>query len=154
MDGSHSMRRGGRWNAPGAFPVVYTSCTDEVAIANLWRQYEHEVGQPWDVSEEFQADLYEIHLDQDGLVDIVSSEGLAGVGLPATHPKDVSHTVTQPIGGRLHGERRPGVWARSAALPEGEEIALFTDYCNEVTVVSGPKRLWEWFPVPDGRRES
>jgi RES domain-containing protein len=98
MDGTHSMRRGGRWNAPGSFPVVYTSCSTEVAVANIWRRYEGEVGEPWDESEEEQADLYEIHVDQEGLADIVSPAGIAGVGLPTTYPDGVPHTNTR-LGG-------------------------------------------------------
>jgi hypothetical protein len=148
MDGTPSMRRGGRWNARGTFPVVYTNCSTQVAIANLWHKYEGEVGQPWDESEEEQADLYEIRVDQEGLVDVVSPAGIAGVGLPITYPLGVPHRTTQPIGQRLNREQRPGVWCRSAALPTDEEIALFTDFASKGRVQTPPKRLWEWFPVP------
>lgn len=152
MDGRPSMRRGGRWNAPGSFPVVYTSCSIDVAVANLWRRYEGEVAQPWDESEEEQADLYEIQIDQDGLVDIASPAGIAGVGLPSTYPSNVPRTTTQPIGRRLHREGRPGVWCRSAALPSGQEVALFTEFASPMTVRIPPKRLWEWFPVPNDEK--
>jgi len=149
MDGRHSMTRGGRWNAPGSFPVVYTNCSIDVAIVNLWRQFRSEVGQPWEVAEEKQADLYEIDLDQPGLIDVVSPGGIAGIGLPAAYPDAAPRSLTQRIGRRLHQERRPGVWCISAALRSGREIALFTDYCAPGTVRRPPKRLREWFPVPD-----
>jgi RES domain-containing protein len=148
LDGRPSMRRGGRWNAPGTFAVVYTSCSLDVAVANLWRRYEGEVAQPWEESEEEQADLYEIQIDQAGLVDLVSADGIAGVGLPSTYPSGVSHATTRPIGRRLHRERRPGIWCRSAALASGEEVALFTDFASRGRVARPPRRLWEWFPVP------
>jgi RES domain-containing protein len=152
MDGRPSMRRGGRWNARGTFPVTYTSCSVDVAIANLWRKYEDEVGQPWDESEEEQADLYEIQIDQEGLVDIASAKGIAGVGLPPAYPRGVSHRTTQPTGRRLHRERRPGIWCRSAALPAGEEVALFTDFASQGRAQTPPKRLCEWFPIPKNER--
>jgi hypothetical protein len=128
--------------------VVYTSCSVDVAIANLWRKYEGEVAQPWEESDEEQADLYEIQIDQDGLIDMASADGIAGVGLPPTYPRDVPHSVTQPIGRRLYEERRPGIWCRSAALTTGEEVALFTDFASQGRIRLPPKRLWEWFPVP------
>jgi len=149
MDGTYSMKEGKRWNAKGSFPVVYTNCSLEVAIANLWHQFEDEAGAPWDVAEEKQADLFEIPLSQPGLIDVVSPEGIAGIGLPATYPMGVSWRTTQRIGARLHGERRPGIWCKAAAHPAGEEIALFTDFCETATPRRPAQRLWEWFPVPE-----
>lgn len=149
LDGTYSMKEGKRWNAKGSFPVVYTNCSLEVAIANLWHQFEGEAGDPWDVAEEKQADLYEIPLSQPGLVDIVSPEGIAGVGLPPAYPAGVRWSATQRLGSRLHAERRPGVWCSSAADPAGQEVALFTNFSEPATPRRPPKRLWEWFPVPD-----
>lgn len=149
MDGTYSMERGQRWNPKGSFPVVYTNCSVDVAIANLWHKFEGEVGSPWDVAEEKQADLYEIPIEQPGLVDITTPDGIAGVGLPETYPTSVAKRTTQRIGARLHSERRPGVWCRSAAHPAGEEVALFTDFSAPATPRRPPKRLWEWFPVPE-----
>jgi len=149
MDGTYSMRRGQRWNARGSFPVVYTNCTVEVAINNIWHQHKGESGRPWEVDSERQPDLYEIQMDQDGLVDIVTAVGVAAVGLPVEYPDGVPYSTTQPIGQLLYNEKRPGIWCRSAAQEDGEEIALFTDYCNSPHNVSPPKRFWEWFPVPE-----
>ncbi len=147
-DGQYSMREGGRWNAPGSFLVVYTSCSREVAIANLWHKYAGESFQPWQVSEERQADLFELEITQDGLIDIVSQPGVAGVGLPAVYPEGVSHAAMQHVGQRLYDDGRPGIWCISAVLPKGREIALFTEYSNPPTAIRGPERLWEWFPIP------
>ena len=58
LDGSFAMRSGGRWNPPNSFPVLYTSCSLDVAIANLWHRFEGEAVQPWEVAEERQADLH------------------------------------------------------------------------------------------------
>ncbi|MBI4279373.1 MAG: RES family NAD+ phosphorylase [Armatimonadetes bacterium] len=146
------MRLGGRWNPPHSFPVLYTSCSREVAVANLWHRFEGEAIQPWEVAEERQADLYELRVSQAGLVDILTAEGIAGVGLPQRYPEGVGHELTQPVGRRLHGEGRPGVWCRSAALPTGQEIALFFEFAERPAIIGPPHRLWEWFPVPEDQR--
>jgi len=120
-----------------------------VAIENLWYRHSGESIQPWELSEEKQADLYQLDIEQDGLIDIVSSEGVVGLGLPVQYPTGVSREVTQSVGQHLYDEARPGIWCKSAALPEnGQEVALFTDRSNSPRAVRGPERLWEWFPVP------
>jgi len=152
LDGSFAMRLGGRWNPSNSFPVLYTSCAVDVAVANLWHKFEGEAAQPWEVAEEKQADLYELQIDQPDLIDAVTLPGLAGIGLPDSYPVGIGHEQTRPIGVRLHHEKRPGIWCRSAALSKGEEIALFLESSNRPTLVGHAKRLWEWFPVPDDLR--
>lgn len=151
VDGTYAQREGGRWNPPASFPVLYTSCTEAVAIANLRRRHRGAPFQPWELDEADQADLYGLDVDQDRLVDALSDTGLAGVGLLPTYPDQVGHNVTQPIGERLYRETYAGVWCRSAADRTGEEIALFVnaEHAAIPTVAGPPRRLWEWFPVPD-----
>jgi hypothetical protein len=122
-----------------------------VAIANLRRRHRGAPFQPWELDEADQADLYGLDVDQDRLVDALSDTGLAGVGLLPTYPDQVGHNVTQPIGERLYRETYAGVWCRSAADRTGEEIALFVnaEHAAIPTVAGPPRRLWEWFPVPD-----
>jgi hypothetical protein len=79
---------------------------------------------------------------------VVTDAGIAGVGLPASYPEGVRYATTQPVGLRLHGELRPGVWCRSAALSTGQEIALFLEYSARPRVAGTPLRLADWFPVP------
>src|SRR5713226_1945238 len=153
-DGSFAQIHGGHWNPPGTFAVLYTSCSRDVVIANLWRKHEGRAFQPWELAEEDQPDLYELEVDQEGLVDVATDTGIAGVGLPASYPIGVDYTRTQPIGLRLHREQRPGVWCRSAARPTGQEIALFLDYSARPRLVDTPLRLPEWFPVPPGENEA
>ncbi len=151
VDGTYAQREGGRWNPPGSFPVLYTSCTEAVAIANLRHRYRGSPFQPWELDEADQADLYGLDVDQDRLVDAVSNAALAGIGLPSTYPDNVGHEITRPIGARLYAETNAGVWCRSAADRTGEEVALFVDEDHAAipTVAGPPQRLWEWFPVPN-----
>lgn len=153
-DGSFAMRTGGRWNPPDSFPVLYTNCSVDVAVANLWDRFKGEAVQPWEVAEERQADLYELRIRQENLVDVATPEGMRGVNLPPDYPEGVGHERTQPIGERLHGESRPGLWCRSAARPKGEEVALFLDFARSPEVLGSPRRLWEWFLVPEDQRPS
>jgi len=149
LDGTYAKERGGRWNPPASFPTLYTSCTEAVAIANLQHKHRGLSFQPWELAEEHQPDLYALHVDQDRLVDVVSASGLAGIDLPATYPDKIGHSVTQPIGARLHGERYAGVWCRSAADPTGQEVALFLDHAATPSVAGPARRFAEWFPVPN-----
>lgn len=153
VDGTRAQAKGGRWNPPGSFPVLYTSCTEVVAIAKLRHKHRGRSFQPWDLAEEEQSDLYTLEVDQDRLVDAVSEPGLAGISLPSTYPHDrgreVGWETTQPIGARLHQESYAGVACRSAADTKGEEVALFLDHAATPRVVGPPRRLGEWFPVPE-----
>ncbi len=147
-DGTFAQRDGGRWNPPGSYPVLYSSCSRDVAIANLQHKYQGRSFQPWELAEDDQEDLHELEIDQDGLIDVVTDAGVAGVGLPTKYPSGVGHATTQPIGLRLYREHRPGIWCRSAAFPTGQEVALFSDYAAPPLPVGIPQRLRDWFPVP------
>lgn len=146
LDGSYARDNGGRWNPPGSFEVIYTSCSIKAAIAFLREHYRNESINPWEQPEEKQRDLYELLLDQDGLVDAISSEGLIGLGLPKSYPRRVSHSTTQPVGQRLYDEGHPGIWYRCAPDPTEEEIALFRDHAQPIQVNSQSKRFGEWYP--------
>ncbi len=150
LDGSFAMRLGGRWNPPHSFPVLYTSCSIKVAVANLWHRFEGESVAPWEVSEEYQADLYELRIDQPNLVDVRTSDGIEGLGFPPSYPEGTGYTVTQQAGLRLHREGWPGVWCRSAALISGEEVALFLELAQRPEPIGDPRRLKDWFLVPEG----
>ncbi len=147
-DGTFAQRDGGRWNPPGSFPVLYTSCSRDVATANLQHKYQGRSFQPWELAEDDQEDLYELEIHQDGLIDVVTDAGVAGVGLPTKYPSGIGYATTQPIGLRLHREHRPGIWCRSAAFPTGQEVALFPDHAAPPRPIGAPQRLRDWFPVP------
>jgi hypothetical protein len=146
VDGTHAQEAGGRWNPPRSYEVLYTSCTENVAIANLRHKYRGRSFQLSDLAEEDEPDLYDLEVDQERLVNAVSDSGLEGLGLPPTYPNGIGHDVTQPIGARLHAERYAGVWCRSAADRTGQEIALFLDNSKKPKLVRAPRRLAEWFP--------
>ena len=138
LDGSYSMARGGRWNAPGAFPIVYLCATKGVARAYLSRKYH---GFPYSVDEFAPGagpDLVTTSVPHATVVDVVTPAGCTAAGLPQTYPLDATgHEVPWPpcqtLGQRWWTAGEPGIACPSATLvtqegrPQsaGEELAWF-----------------------------
>lgn len=128
---SYSRQRGGRWNPPGSFGVVYLNATPALARAQLRHKLEPRGIRPEDLDPE-QAPLL-VHTDVPELsyVDAVTDRGLASLDLPATYPleadgKLIPHATCQPIGQAAFNAGEPGIACRSAAEPAGdEELAFF-----------------------------
>ena len=142
LDGRYAADRGGRWNPPESFAVVYLCRTIEVARANVYRKLE---GQPYG-PEDLQTGpvLVRTTVRRDRYVNAVTDSGLRDLGLPKTYPLDSRRRLVpwhrcQPIGLRAWEAGLPGVAARSAAyarVPDGrsggatrftvgEELAYF-----------------------------
>lgn len=151
LDGSYSRMRGGRWNAPGTFPVVYLNASRATARANVRRRF---AGRPYaveDLAPQEAPDLVETRLPALDYVDVVSDDGCLAAGLPSTYPKDaagaeIGSAVCQPIGAGAWGTGALGIACRSAALElakGGEELAWF----DRGTPLTPAARLSfvEWF---------
>jgi RES domain-containing protein len=131
FDTTFSARSGGRWNPPGSFGVLYLNADERVASANARQWFAHNGGfsvldlqparRPVAVACTFRQEL----------VDVVSPEGVAAIGLPSRYPWKVPRSDCQPIGERLHAAGERGIACRSAAecagprQSVGEEAALF-----------------------------
>lgn len=155
LDGSYSVRQGGRWNAPGSFGVVYLNRTIEVARANVRRRF---AGRPYGLEDLEPAEapvLVSTAVPQEDFVDVVSDAGCRAAGLPATYPlqdgETIPHSRCQPIGRRAWDEGWPGIACRSAAPGCGrddEELAWFE---REVGLQATTTRAfddWFWPPRP------
>ncbi len=129
----HSRQRGGRWNPPGSFGVVYLNATLEVARAQVRHRLEGRGIRPEDLQPDQGPLLVHTVVPRDDYVDAVSERGLVALGLPTTYPYDASgrevpHRLCQPIGLRAWQEGERGIASRSAARtapPAGEELAYF-----------------------------
>jgi hypothetical protein len=128
LDGRYAAERGGRWNPPESFPVVYLCHTIEVARANVYRKLE---GQPYG-PEDLRTGpvLVRTRVPEDRYVNAVTEAGLRDLGLPKTYPLDsrrrpVPWRRCQPIGLRAWERGLPGIAARSAAAIGGGELAYF-----------------------------
>lgn len=128
----HSVAHGGRWNAPGAFSVLYLNRDLQTSRANLVRKF---VGRPYgpEMLDPVRAPvLIQTTVKDTDFVDAVTDEGCAALGLPVTYPLDEEgHEVgwdrCQPIGSRAWETGESGIACRSAATYDraGEELALF-----------------------------
>ena len=133
LEGEHAARRGGRWNPPESFDVIYLCGDVAVARANLWRLLAPHPYGPEDLLPEAGPVLVAVSVREGRYANVVTDAGCAAAGLPRTYPKDsrgrtIPHSRCHPIGVAAHEAGMAGVAARSAApgAPAGgEELAHF-----------------------------
>ena len=133
LSGEHARQRGGRWNPPGSFAVVYLNDSVERARAQLRHRLERRGIRPEDLDPEAGPVLVHTRVPDDEYVDAVSAESVRELGLPATYPLGddgalVGHHVCQPIGQAAWDAGERGIACRSAASSapaEAEELAFF-----------------------------
>lgn len=130
LDGSFSLVRGGRWNSPGGFPVVYLNASLAVARANLRRRFQGLPYGPHDLDPAAAPLLVATEVAEDRFVDVVTDEGCLSADLPASYPwrqdgELVEWERCQEMGARAWAEGAPGIACRSAAtaLPSAGESA-------------------------------
>lgn len=151
LDGSYAKRQGGRWNPPGAYPVVYLNASVAVARANVLRNLSDQPYGPEDLNPDTAPILVETTIRDGDYLDAVTDEGLRALGLPATYPLTdhgtfVPHSVCHPIGQSAHDAALPGVACLSAAPQAptgGEELAWF--HGPEPLTVTNRAAFAEWF---------
>jgi hypothetical protein len=151
LSGEFAKARGGRWNAPGSFPVVYLNGDERVARANVLQRFAGLPYGPEDLDPTAAPVLVSTVVPEGSFVDVVSDAGCAAVGLPATYPVAadggaVQHEACRPIGRMAWDAGLPGVACRSAAPaapPGGEELARFGR--GEPLTPLEVRRFLEWF---------
>ena len=115
----YAAERGGRWNPPESFPVVYLCRSVAVARANVYRRLERQPYGPEDLRPGAGPVLVRTTVPEDRYLNVVTDAGCRDAGLPTTYPRDgrrriVPHSRCQPIGLRAQEAGLPGVAARSA----------------------------------------
>lgn len=130
LDGRPSMDKGGRWTAPGSFPVVYLNRS--VSLARLF--IAHKVRDLPYGPEDFDPDsgpvLVNVELPSERYVDVVTDSGCAAVGLPKA----------------AWNQDEAGIACRSAtsrALKSDEELAWFQRGAQ--LGAAGVESFMEWF---------
>ncbi len=134
LDGRYARDRGGRWNPPGSFPVVYLFGAIDVAHSFVLSRFEGHPYSAFDLRPESGPDLVETDVPDDRFVDVVTDDGCRAAGLPASYPREgdgttVSHERCRPVGVAAWEGGEPGIACRSATVRErdtGEELAWFT----------------------------
>ncbi len=153
LDTSYSRARGGRWNPPGSFGVLYLN--RDVRTTRL--QVQHRLsGHPYgveDLDEAEQHDLVDIEVAEREWLDCVTAAGLEAVGLPVTYPRHrngrpVRHANCQPVGRAAFDDGRPGVACHSAATgasPIDEELGVFDRDMDASVRMTGRHPFADWF---------
>ena len=153
LDPSFAAERGGRWNPPSSFPVMYLCAAREVARANVLRRF---AGQPYgllDLQPDRRPALVETDVPEHRAVDVVTDAGCRAAGVPTTYPYDqrgrrIGWQRTQPIGAAARDQGERSIACRSAALPKGErgeELAWFPRAAGDRLRVATRRAFDEWF---------
>ncbi len=153
LDPRYAAERGGRWNPPGSFPVLYLCASIEVARANVLSRFE---GLPYGVLDLHAArrpELVDTDIPEHSAVDALTHARLRALGLPASYPFDaagrrVERWTTQPVGQAAWDEGERSIACRSAALPKGqrgEELAWFVRGRADRLRVAGRRDFDAWF---------
>ena len=151
LSGEYGKVRGGRWNAPGSFLVVYLNGDERVAQANLLQRFAGLPYGPEDLEPPAAPVLVSTIVPEDDFVDVLTDAGCAAVDLPVGYPVDddgapVSHDRCGPVGLAAWDAGLPGIACRSAAPaapPDGEELARF-DRGEPLTPLE-VRRFLDWF---------
>jgi hypothetical protein len=150
LSGEHSRIRGGRWNAPGAFGVVYLNASVDLARALVHTRLENRGIRPEDLRPELGPVLVRTTVPDDAYVNAVTDAGLRAIDLPLTYPLDdrgrvVAHRVCQPIGQLTWDAGERGIACRPAttgAPANREELAYFG---RQSLRTEGIEQFVHWF---------
>lgn len=154
LDTLFSKAKGGRWNAPGAFGVLYLNATIDVAVGNVRLGYESEILSVFDLVTDQRPDLQYVRVEKAAFVNAVTDAGLRALQLPAIYPAGSSHAMCWPVGAAAYDARRHGIacrtadaTAKTAVIVDGEELAVFD---TALSLVEAGKRVKfaEWYPLP------
>lgn len=152
LDPTYARDRGGRWNPPESFPVLYLNGDVATARMQIDRMLADSPVRMDDLDDDAFV-LVSVTLPRDQVsTDAATPPGLASLGLPATYPSEASgrpvpRAICQTIGSDVHAEGLRGVWCRSACTDDGRgrELAWFP-----ATARSQAKPMWRK-PLPLGK---
>jgi hypothetical protein len=152
LDTSYSTR-GGRWNPPDTFGVLYLN--RDVRTARL--QVLHKLqDQPYGIEDLDEAELHDlvnVRVEERQWLDCITNTGLGSVGLPATYPRYANHRTVRreacwPVGQAAFQDGKPGIACRSAATgasPTNEELAVFDRDVGATVRLIDRQPFAEWF---------
>ena len=153
LDPSFAAIRGGRWNPPHSFPVLYlnedivTARINVRAFVSAW---------PYE-PEDLRADNAPVLVgailpNGQRAVDVHTPGGVEAVSLPPTYPRDeagatVSHETCQPIGVKARASGYDGIRCRCAQAPDGEgrELAWFPGTSPAEPLGTTRRQFTEWY---------
>ena len=154
LDSGYSKAGGGRWNAPGAFPVLYLNDTAATARLQVLHKLAGLPYAPEDLNPDEQHDLVSVNVPDNAYLDCISDSGLTLLGLPASYPRHangrpVSHATCRPVGQQAWDDGLPGIACRSVAggaTRTNEELAFFdrAHQPHPTATARAPFADWWW----------
>jgi RES domain-containing protein len=157
LDGSWSMKHGGRWNAPGSYPTVYLCGDRGTAQANARFLLNKKLAATFFSADDLDPSELPVLVTtvvlQDEYADIITDAGCANVGLPTSYPIDaagapVEHAQCQRIGRHVWDAGVDGIACRTAVDHgpiDGEELAYFERPGAALSVLGDPERFEDWY---------
>lgn len=153
LDSSFAGLRGGRWNPPGSFPVLYLNEDRMTARLNLLAFIADWPYEPEDLRDDMGPILVGCTLPSRQVVcDAHTAAGLRAAGLPLTYPLDeageiVPHARCQRVGAQARAASLRGVHARSARSRDGlgRELAWFPASIRSRARQGATLAFSEWF---------
>ena len=153
LDASFAGRRGGRWNPPESFPVLYLNEDRMTARLNLLAFIADWPYEPEDLRDDAGPVLVGCTLpSRQTVCDAHTDAGIRAAGLPPTYPLDeagrvVPHARCRPIGVQARAASLRGVHARSARSRDGagRELAWFPASVRSVARQVAALTFLEWY---------
>jgi len=145
LSSQYAYQYGGRWNAPGSYPVLYTSGSVAGVRAYVDWQASYYGVDLADWAPEDQPDLLVLSI-QGSYANVATNSGLTFYGLPTSYPigylGQEAWTFTQPIGATIYADGWAGLVTRSAtasswsgSMHEWAEVALFTERAQSPVLI-------------------
>lgn len=153
LDPNFAAVRGGRWNPPGSFPVLYLCTTSTVARQVVLGRFEELPYGLLDLRPDRRPVLIETDVPLHRAVDVITEAGCRAASLPTTYPYDsrgrkIGWERTQPIGQTVWDQGERSVACRSAAVEkggDGEELAWLVRERTDRLAVSSRRPFDDWF---------
>jgi RES domain-containing protein len=150
LDPTYADRAGGRWNAPGDGPTLYLNADRETARAQIPRMLRGTAIDVEDLRDDAPFVLVPVRLPaRQRVADATTDTGLTALGLPRSYPArrdgtEVPWSVCRRSAAVVRRARLRGVLARSAALPDGRELAWFPARTARATSAGATEAFATW----------
>lgn len=132
LSGDGAKRFGGRWNAPGSFPVIYTALDEATALAELAKTATQSAI-PLDKLRDRKVAV--IYADLGKVLDLTDPGVRKALGLKLADLIAEAPAIPQAIGSAAHALGYEGILAPSAA-GAGAILAVFADNRSTRSTIS------------------